>query len=89
MTQPERQGTAAFWLYLFMASVALNAYLSVKRISDEALLTQLRTDLRLLGHRKLVATEIEELAKQKNQLAAVVESERYAWQLEKTAHHAP
>ena len=86
MTQPERQGTAAFWLYLFMASVALNAYLSVRRISDEALLTQLRTDLRLIGQRKLVAEEIETLVNKRNQLEAVKNSERYSWELERTAH---
>ena len=77
----DKSFSACFFFYLFALSVGLNCYLSLRRISDDALLVQLRTDLHLLGHRRLVAEEIDGLVAKRNQLEATVASLQYERQL--------
>ena len=86
MTQPERQEQASLWFYCFILACAINLYLTVRHISSDAEMVQLRTELRILGHRKMLANDNETLVNKRNQLQAVQNSERYSWELERTAH---
>jgi len=87
MTQPERQEQASLWFWCFCLACAINLFLTLRHISSDAEMVQLRTELKILGHKKLLAEQLEILVRARDQLESVKNSERYSWELEKTAHH--
>ena len=84
MTDPvDRSWPATFFFYLFTASMIVNGYLTLRRISDEALLTQLRADLKIMTHRQLLKNQIDQLKAMAGRLEAQVASLTFERTLER------